>query len=288
MRLFFQSLCCLFLLLGANTYGSTILVLGDSLSAGYGINPEKGWVNLLQNDLHPEHKIVNGSISGDTTGGGLERLPLLLEKFQPDFVVLELGGNDGLRGHPLSLMKKNLSSMIELCREKKAVPILFGMRIPPNYGRRYTGAFAAVYPALAEEQLMIGRLILENNLNPFGMSWKNFTVAADEENKLLGFGQIKKHDGVEELASLVVNKSQQGLGISTLLMDSLLAHAKRPLWLMCESPLTAYYSRFGFEEVKGHSKLPAYFRTVDWFSRYALSLVFVFRGTYVAFMMLRA
>ena len=152
MRLFFQSLCCLFLLLGANTYGSTILVLGDSLSAGYGINPEKGWVNLLQNDLHPEHKIVNGSISGDTTGGGLERLPLLLEKFQPDFVVLELGGNDGLRGHPLSLMKKNLSSMIELCREKKAVPILFGMRIPPNYGRRYTGAFAAVYPALAEEQ----------------------------------------------------------------------------------------------------------------------------------------
>ena len=94
MRLFFQRLCCLFLVLGANTYGSTILVLGDSLSAGYGINPEKGWVNLLQKDLHPKHKIVNGSISGDTTGGGLERLPLLLEKFQPDFVVLELGGND--------------------------------------------------------------------------------------------------------------------------------------------------------------------------------------------------
>ena len=152
MLTIFKRLCCLFLLLGANTYGSTILVLGDSLSAGYGINPAKGWVNLLQNDLHPEHKIVNGSISGDTTGGGLERLPLLLEKFQPDFVVLELGGNDGLRGHPLSLMKKNLSLMIVLCREKKAVPILFGMRIPPNYGRRYTGAFAAVYPALAEEQ----------------------------------------------------------------------------------------------------------------------------------------
>jgi acyl-CoA thioesterase-1 len=155
MRLFFQSLCCLFILLGVNTYGSTILVLGDSLSAGYGINPEKGWVNLLQNDLHPEHKIVNASISGDTTGGGLARLPLLLEKFQPDFVVLELGGNDGLRGHPLSLMKKNLSSMIALCREKKAVPILFGMRIPPNYGRRYTEAFAAVYPALAEEQKVL-------------------------------------------------------------------------------------------------------------------------------------
>ncbi|MBT3671596.1 MAG: arylesterase, partial [Porticoccaceae bacterium] len=150
MRLFFQRLCCLFLVLGANTYGSTILVLGDSLSAGYGINPEKGWVNLLQKDLHPKHKIVNGSISGDTTGGGLERLPLLLEKFQPDFVVLELGGNDGLRGHPLSLMKSNLTTMIALCREQNAMPILFGMRIPPNYGRRYTLAFAAVYPSLAK------------------------------------------------------------------------------------------------------------------------------------------
>ena len=141
-------------------------------------------------------------------------------------------------------------------------------------------------PALAEEQLMIGRLILENNLNPFGMSWKNFTVAADEENKLLGFGQIKKHDGVEELASLVVNKSQQGLGISTLLMDSLLARGKRPLWLMCESPLTAYYSPFGFEEVKEPSKLPSYFRRVDWFTRYALGGLFLLRGSYVAFMVL--
>lgn len=152
MRLFFQRLCCLFLLLGANTYGSTILVLGDSLSAGYGINPAKGWVNLLQKDLHPKHKIVNGSISGDTTGGGLDRLPLLLGKFQPDFVVLELGGNDGLRGHPLSLMKSNLTAMIALCRERNAMPILFGMRIPPNYGRRYTQAFSAVYSAISKEQ----------------------------------------------------------------------------------------------------------------------------------------
>lgn len=151
MRLFFQRLCCLFLLLGANTYGSTLLVLGDSLSAGYGIDPENGWVNLLQHDLGAGHNVINGSISGDTTGGGLARLPLLLEKFQPDFVILELGGNDGLRGQPLTLMKQNLMSMIALCIEADAVPVLFGMRIPPNYGRRYTQAFAEVYGQLANE-----------------------------------------------------------------------------------------------------------------------------------------
>ncbi len=151
MRTIFKRLCCLFILLGANTYGSTLLVLGDSLSAGYGIDPANGWVNLLQDDLGDDHKVVNGSISGDTTGGGLARLPLLLEKFQPDFVILELGGNDGLRGQPLKLMKQNLASMIALCKDAKAVPILFGMRIPPNYGRRYTSAFANVYDQLADE-----------------------------------------------------------------------------------------------------------------------------------------
>lgn len=151
MRTIFKRLCCLFILLGANTYGSTLLVLGDSLSAGYGIDPANGWVNLLQDDLGDDHKVVNGSISGDTTGGGLARLPLLLEKFQPAFVILELGGNDGLRGQPLKLMKQNLASMIALCIDAKAVPILFGMRIPPNYGRRYTSAFSDVYDQLADE-----------------------------------------------------------------------------------------------------------------------------------------
>ena len=151
MRIIFKRLCCLFILLGANTYGSTLLVLGDSLSAGYGIDPANGWVNLLQDDLGDDHKVVNGSISGDTTGDGLARLPLLLEKFQPAFVILELGGNDGLRGQPLKLMKQNLASMIALCIDAKAVPILFGMRIPPNYGRRYTSAFADVYDQLADE-----------------------------------------------------------------------------------------------------------------------------------------
>ena len=122
-RPFIGALCCLFILLGANTYGSTLLVLGDSLSAGYGINLENGWVALLDEDLGDEHRIINGSISGDTTGGGLNRLPRLLEEFSPDFVLLELGGNDGLRGLPLALMKSNLQTMINLVREAGAEPV---------------------------------------------------------------------------------------------------------------------------------------------------------------------
>ena len=151
-RSFIKRLWCLFILLGANTYGSTLLVLGDSLSAGYGINQENGWVALLEKDLGDDHRIINGSISGDTTGGGLNRLPRLLEEFSPDFVLLELGGNDGLRGQPLALMKANLQAMIRLVREAGAEPVLFGMRLPPNYGRRYSDAFAAVYPQLSEAE----------------------------------------------------------------------------------------------------------------------------------------
>ena len=155
LTLALRRLCCLFILLGANTYGSTLLVLGDSLSAGYGINQGSGWVDLLRYDWKDRHQIINGSISGDTTGGGLNRLPLLLEKFSPDYVLLELGGNDGLRGQPLSLMKNNLLSMIKLCREAGAQPILFGMRLPPNYGRRYSDAFAAVYPQLSAQEKVL-------------------------------------------------------------------------------------------------------------------------------------
>ena len=151
MQPFLQRLCCLFILLSANSYGSTLLVLGDSLSAGYGVNQGSGWVALLRDDLGEGHTIINGSISGDTTGGGLYRLPQLLQAYSPDYVLLELGGNDGLRGQPVALMKGNLRAMIDLVRNAGAEPILFGMRLPPNYGRRYSDAFAAVYPQLAEE-----------------------------------------------------------------------------------------------------------------------------------------
>jgi len=153
--LFVRRLCCLFILLGANTYGSTLLVLGDSLSAGYGVTQKNGWVALLRDDWGESHQIINGSISGDTTGGGLNRLPLLLETFSPDYVLLELGGNDGLRGQPVNLMKRNLLAMIRLCRQAGAEPVLFGMRLPPNYGRRYSDAFAAVYPQLSEQKKVL-------------------------------------------------------------------------------------------------------------------------------------
>jgi acyl-CoA thioesterase-1 len=140
------------LLATGTSSASTLLVLGDSLSAGYGIDPDKGWVNLLRDDIDSQHSIINASISGDTTGNGLARLPTLLEKFKPSHVLIELGGNDGLQGHPLSRMKTNLARMIALCREHNAQPILFAMRLPPNYGKRYSETFAAVFPTLAKEQ----------------------------------------------------------------------------------------------------------------------------------------
>lgn len=148
----FSKLLIIMLLLAGNSYASTLLVVGDSISAGYGINPDNGWVNLLRADLEPKHQIINASISGDTTGNGLARLPVLLEKFKPGYVLLELGGNDGLRGHPLSRTKSNLQRMIDLCRQQNAQPILFEMRLPPNYGKRYTETFAQLFSKLADEQ----------------------------------------------------------------------------------------------------------------------------------------
>ena len=175
-RAFIKRVCCLFILLGANTYGSTLLVLGDSLSAGYGINQESGWVALLDDDLGNDHRIINGSISGDTTGGGLNRLPRLLQEFSPDYVLLELGGNDGLRGQPLNLMKSNLQAMIELVRQAGAEPVLFGMRLPPNYGRRYSDAFAAVYPQLSESEKVL--------LIPFQLEELSITEGMIQEDGL--------------------------------------------------------------------------------------------------------
>ncbi len=148
-----SKLLVLLILLSGNSFASsTLLVLGDSISAGYGINPENGWVNLLRADLEPQHQVVNASISGDTTGNGLARLPKLLKEFKPDYVLLELGGNDGLRGHPLSKVKSNLKTMIDLIRQQNAQPILFAMRLPPNYGKRYTDSFAQLFIKLAQQE----------------------------------------------------------------------------------------------------------------------------------------
>ena len=131
-----------------------ILVLGDSLSAEYGIGKGLGWVTGLQKTLDekaPGHKLVNASISGDTTSGGLSRLPAALEKHQPDYVIIELGGNDALRGLPLTMTQSNLKRMTEMAQAKGAKVLLAGMQIPPNYGREYAQAFKSLYPSVANE-----------------------------------------------------------------------------------------------------------------------------------------
>lgn len=129
----------------------TVLVMGDSLSAGYGIKLEQGWVNLLQQQMTNEAKIINASVSGETTSGGLTRLPALLKTHQPAVVILELGGNDGLRGQPLKLMQENLQTMISASQTAGAKVLLIGMQIPTNYGQRYTKQFKETYPTLAEK-----------------------------------------------------------------------------------------------------------------------------------------
>jgi len=148
----------LFLLLSAAGQASNdnqaILIVGDSLSAGYGVDEQQSWVALLQNQLAAEgygYRVINASISGDTTGGGLRRLPRALEQHQPEIVMIELGGNDGLRGTPVSVIRSNLAAMIEMCQKIGARVLLAGMYMPPNYGGPYTEDFAGLYQELAQE-----------------------------------------------------------------------------------------------------------------------------------------
>jgi acyl-CoA thioesterase-1 len=132
----------------------TLLIVGDSLSAAYGIPVEAGWVALLQRQLaaeHPDWKIVNASISGDTTANARARMPQAIDTYQPDIVVLELGGNDGLRGLSLQAMRDNLAAMIELAQAQHAKVLLVGVDLPPNYGPHYTEKFRAVYQSLAAD-----------------------------------------------------------------------------------------------------------------------------------------
>jgi acyl-CoA thioesterase-1 len=139
----------------ANTSGRTVLVVGDSLSAGFGLEPGQGWVALLQNRLSAKgygYRVVNASISGDTTTGGLGRLPRALKVHRPSLVFIELGGNDGLRGTPIHVLRNNLLQMIRLSRAAGARVVLAGMLMPPNYGARYTQLFADVYPELAKAE----------------------------------------------------------------------------------------------------------------------------------------
>ncbi|WP_439503277.1 arylesterase [Methylophaga sp.] len=132
-----------------------LLIVGDSLSAAYGIDSDAAWVELLKDRLEQETpgnwNVANASISGETTDGGLRRLPDLLDKHDPAIVVIELGGNDGLRGFPPNVIRSNLAKMIQLSQQHGAEVLLVGIEIPPNYGQRYTTAFANVFSSLAEE-----------------------------------------------------------------------------------------------------------------------------------------
>ena len=129
---------------------TTVLVIGDSLSAAYGIRPEQSWVNLLRARLGPCCEVVNASISGDTTGGGLARIGKTLETHAPDIVIIELGGNDGLRGLPIETIRHNLTSMAEAVVAAGARPLIAGMLMPPNLGPRYTQAFEQVFAEVAD------------------------------------------------------------------------------------------------------------------------------------------
>ena len=133
----------------------TILIFGDSLSAGFGIDVDQSWGTLLQTRLQTqgyEHRVVNASISGETTEGGVTRIPAALERFDPALVVLELGGNDGLRGFPPERLQENLVSIIETAKGTGAKVILLGIRIPLNYGPRYSAAFEDAFRQAAAAQ----------------------------------------------------------------------------------------------------------------------------------------
>ncbi len=129
-----------------------LLVFGDSLSAGYGVPQGQGWVALLEKQLAGRYQVVNASISGETTAGGLARLDQALHRHRPAIVLLELGANDGLRGLPLQLADQNLAQMLDKLKQAKARPLLIGMQLPPNYGQRYVREFDAMYSRLAQQR----------------------------------------------------------------------------------------------------------------------------------------
>lgn len=177
---------CLTLPAGAGT----ILVLGDSLSAGYGLAPGQGWVDLLERRLqerNPSCKVVNASISGDTSAGGLARVGAALAQHRPDILLLELGANDGLRGLSLAAMKRNLTGIIEQAKAAGAKVLLIGMQMPPNYGPRYTERFHNIYGELAREQQLprVPFLMEKVALDPSQMQPDNFHPNARAQPQLL-------------------------------------------------------------------------------------------------------
>ena len=154
----------------ANAAAPVLLVLGDSLSAEYGLPRGAGWVGLLADRLKsstpqwngPQYSVVNASVSGETTSGGRTRMPALLKQHRPAVVIIELGANDGLRGLPIASMRENLVAMIRASRDIKARVLLVGMQMPPNYGRDYAQAFSGAFAQVArEEKVALAPFLLE-------------------------------------------------------------------------------------------------------------------------------
>jgi acyl-CoA thioesterase-1 len=167
---------------------STILVFGDSLSAGYGIPREAAWPSLLQAELqrtHPHYKVINASISGETTSGGLRRLPATLKEHRPGIVIIELGANDGLRGTRLDLMEKSLNELIQLSKQAGAKVLLLGMQLPPNYGLLYTKNFKMLYPKLAKHyQIALVPFMLQG-VEPEQFQADNLHPTAEAQPRIL-------------------------------------------------------------------------------------------------------
>lgn len=154
MRAWWLSGALTLMLWAQGAVAGTLLVVGDSISAAFGLDSRQGWVALLEKRLSEEgfeHSVVNASISGDTSAGGAARLSALLAEHKPELVIIELGGNDGLRGQPPAQLQQNLASMVEKSQQAGAKVLILGMRLPPNYGARYTTAFAEVFSKVAEE-----------------------------------------------------------------------------------------------------------------------------------------
>ncbi|MDP9505785.1 arylesterase [Pseudomonas protegens] len=155
MRVWFLSAGLALMCMAQNAAAGTVLIVGDSISAAFGLDTREGWVALLEKRLKDQgftDKVINASVSGDTSAGGLARLPPLLTEHKPEVVILELGGNDGLRGQPPQQLQQNLASMIDSAQASGAKVLLLGMQLPPNYGVRYTQAFAQVYGQLASDK----------------------------------------------------------------------------------------------------------------------------------------
>ena len=187
----FVALMCVSLSIGADTGQRSVVVLGDSLSAGYGMSARESWVSLLAEKLKAEHShisVVNAAISGDTTRGGKSRIGRLLKRFGGgDILILELGGNDGLRGVGLSETRKNLSTIITKSKQAGLQVLLIGMQLPPNLGPAYTKAFAQVFPTLAEDHsLPLVPFLLENvALNPRLMQADGIHPTAEAQSIML-------------------------------------------------------------------------------------------------------